>query len=63
MRSTNKKGEILPDLSLFLKRIEDYFFFFAGAFLAGAFLAAFFLVAMENHPLFKSHLEREIVQK
>jgi hypothetical protein len=34
------------------------------AFLAGAFLAgAFFLAAIENHPLIKSHIEREIVQK
>jgi hypothetical protein len=46
-----------------LRRKKNYFFFFA-VFLAGAFLAgAFFLaVAMENHPLCKSHLLREIVQ-
>jgi hypothetical protein len=31
---------------------------FLTAFLAGAF----FLVAIENHPLFKSHILREIVQ-
>jgi hypothetical protein len=40
-------------------RLKNYFFFLtAFFFLAGAF----FLVAMENHPLFKSHLLREIVQ-
>ena len=41
-------------------RLKNYFFFLTAflAFLAGAF----FLVAMENHPLFKSHLLREIVQ-
>jgi hypothetical protein len=51
----NKKGEILADFSLFAESSEDYFFFLT-AFLAGAFLAgAFFLVAMENHPLFRSH--------
>jgi hypothetical protein len=43
--------------------VKNYFFFLT-AFLAGAFLAgAFFLaVAMENHPLFKSHIPRESVQ-
>ncbi len=47
----------------FLKGPEKDYFFFLAAFLAGAFLAAaFFLVAMENHPLFKSHIPREIVQ-
>jgi hypothetical protein len=56
-----KKGETLADLSLLLRGPEDYVFFLA-AFLAGAFLAAFFLVAMENHPLCKSHIPREIVQ-
>jgi hypothetical protein len=41
-------------------RLKNYFFFLtAFFFLAGAF----FLVAMENHPLFKSHLLREVVQK
>jgi hypothetical protein len=44
----------------FLRELEDYFFFLA-VFLAGAFLAVFFLAAMENHPLCKSHLLREIV--
>jgi hypothetical protein len=43
---------------------KNYFFFLttflAGAFFAGAFLAGAF--AMENHPLFSSHMEREIVQ-
>jgi hypothetical protein len=43
--------------------VKNYFFFLT-AFLTGAFLAgAFFLaVAMENHPLFKSHILREVVQ-
>jgi hypothetical protein len=59
----NKKGEALADLSLFSKRLKDYFFFLV-VFLAGAFLAgAFFLaVAIGNHPLFRSHGMREIVQ-
>jgi hypothetical protein len=59
---TNKKGEVLSNLSLFLKPSKNYFFFL-GAFLAGAFFAAFFLAAMENHPLIKSRVPREIVQK
>jgi hypothetical protein len=56
--SENKKGEILANLSLLKTSSKSYFFFLTGflAFLAGAF----FLVAMENHPLFKSHIQREI---
>jgi hypothetical protein len=59
VRSTNKKGEILANLSLSLKRrLKSYFFFFLTAFfLAGAF----FLVAMENHPLVKSRVRRKVV--
>ena len=55
----NKRGEILANLSLLKTTLKNYFFFLAGflAFLAGAF----FLVAMENHPLIKSHFLREIV--
>jgi hypothetical protein len=58
----NKKGEILSDLSL--SKTQKNYFFFLAVFLAGVFLAgAFFLaVAIGNHPLFKSHLLREIVQ-
>jgi hypothetical protein len=57
-----QKGETLSSLS-FSKGPEKDYFFFLAAFLAGAFLAAvFFLVAMENHPLCKSHIPREIVQ-
>lgn len=59
----NKKGEILSDLSLFLKPRRIYFFFLTGFLAATFFAGAFFLaVAMENHPLFRSHLLREIVQ-
>jgi hypothetical protein len=57
--STNKKGEILSNLSLSETSEKNYFFFltaFLTAFLAGAF----FLVAMENHPLFKSRVWRKI---
>jgi len=56
-----KKGEILANLSLLKTSVKNYFFFltlFLTAFLAGAFFLA---VAMENHPLFKSHIPREIV--
>jgi hypothetical protein len=42
-------------------RLKNYFFFLT-AFLAAFLAGAFFLVAMENHPLVKSHLLREIVQ-
>jgi len=42
--------------------MEESYFFFLAAFLAG-FLAAFFLTGIENHPLFKSHMLREVVQK
>jgi hypothetical protein len=52
--SGQKKGEALADFSLFQKRLRSYFFFLTAflAFLAGAFFLA---VAMENHPLFRSH--------
>jgi hypothetical protein len=61
-RRENKKGEILSDLSLLQNCFKEkaYFFFLAG-FLA-TFLAGFFLVAMENHPLIRSHFLREIVK-
>jgi hypothetical protein len=50
-------------VSPFLKtQFEESYFFFLAAFLAG-FLAAFFLTGIENHPLFKSHMSREVVQK
>jgi hypothetical protein len=55
-----KGREPCGPLPFLILRRKNYFFFFA-AFL-GAFLAVFFLVAMENHPLYRSHLEREIVQ-
>ncbi len=54
-----KKGETLASLSLLLE--AGSYFFFLAVFLAGAFLAVFFLAAMENHPLCKSHMLREIV--
>jgi hypothetical protein len=38
------------------------YFFFLTAFLTAFLAGAFFLVAMENHPLFKSHIPREVVQ-
>jgi hypothetical protein len=48
--------------SPFPKQHRRSYFFFLADFLAG-FLADFFLaVAMENHPLFRSRSEREIVR-